>query len=242
VVPPYRMANQVQQLTQGPSASESSARSTVCRSAQVMQRNKALAPTMANMRLQNPPGNVNSTGGFEGVPGPAPLNANPNTRFNSEVRINPHIYPAMPTHSPMEIEPTQSFPSFCTRMTTPVALAYVTPTMQNSPPLPHVSQLHNTFSQLPRPIATVQPGQIIHFAHPSIPPPKQTDWACQFHIWDELHRQHIVLKCNNHNPAGLLGTEVNYYPEALYLRGPRAEGHFMSDVKPGSHSYFQAFK
>jgi hypothetical protein len=95
---------------------------------------------------------------------------------------------------------------------------------------------------LPRPTATIQPGHIVHFAHPSISPVKQMDWACQFHLRDELHKQHIVLKCNNHNPAGLLGADVNYYLEALYLRGPHAQGHFMIDIKPGSHSYFQAFK
>jgi hypothetical protein len=98
-------------------------------------------------------------------------------------------------------------------MTTLVFSAYITPTMRNSPPPPPVPQLQNAFSPLPRPTATIQPGHIVHFAHPSISPSKQTDWACQFHLRDEFHRQYIVLKCNNHNSGGLLGTEVNYYPE-----------------------------
>jgi hypothetical protein len=242
VVSPSRMANQVQQLTRGPSASKSSAGSTICTTTQVMQGNETLAPTMAGMQLQNPPGHVDPMGGFGGVPGPMPFNANTTTRINPEVRINSHVYPQMPTHTPMEIEPTSSFPSFCAGMTTPVSSAYVTPTMRNSPPLLPIPQLQNAFAQSPRPVATFQPGQIIHFAHPAVPPPKQTDWACQFHLRDEVHRQYIVLKCNNHNPAGLLGAEVNYYPEALYLRGPHAQGHFMIDIKPGSYSYFQAFK
>jgi hypothetical protein len=197
-----------------------------------MQGNEILAPTMANMRLQNLANNVNPVGGFGGVPGPVPFNASAAVPYNPEVRINHPVYPQMPTHSPMEIENTPSFPSFCADMTTPVSSAYITPTMRNSPPPPRVPQLQNAFSQLPRPTATIQPGHIVHFAHPSIPPPKQTNWACQFHLRDELHRQYIVLKCNNHNPAGLLGTEVNYYPEGMYLRGPHAQAHFMIDIKP----------
>jgi hypothetical protein len=64
VTPRSGMVTQVQQLTRGRSASESSAGSTVCRSTQVMQGNEILAPTMASMRLQNPTNNVNSVGGF----------------------------------------------------------------------------------------------------------------------------------------------------------------------------------
>jgi hypothetical protein len=44
VVPPSGMANQVQQLTRGRSASESSGGSAVCRSTPVMQRKDILAP------------------------------------------------------------------------------------------------------------------------------------------------------------------------------------------------------
>jgi hypothetical protein len=130
VVPPSIMANQVQQLTRGPSASESSAGSTICRTTQVMQGNETLAPTMAGMQLQNPSSHVNPMGGFGGVPGSMPFNANTTTRINPEVRINSHVYPQMPIHTPMEIEPTSSFPSFCAGMTTPVSSAYVTPTMR----------------------------------------------------------------------------------------------------------------
>jgi hypothetical protein len=202
VTPPSGMANQVQQLTQGRSALKSSAGSGVCGSTQVTQRNEILAPTMANMRLQNPAGNVNHVGGYRGIPGPVPFNANAAAPYNPEVRINPLVYPQMPTHSPMEIENTPSFPSFCAGMTTPVSSAYITPTMQNSPPPPPIPQLHKAFSQLPRPTATIQPGHIVHFAHPSIPPVKQMDWACPFHLQDELHRQYFVLKCNNHNCNG----------------------------------------
>jgi hypothetical protein len=171
-----------------------------------MQGNKILAPTMANMRLQNPANNANPVGGFGGVSGPVPFNATAALPYNSEVRINHRVYPQMSTHSPMEIENTPSFPSFCAGMTPPVFFAYITPTMRNSPPPPPVPQLQNAFSQLPRPTATIQPGHIVHFAHdPSIPPPKQTNWACQFHLRDEFHRQYIVLKCNNHNPLDFLG-------------------------------------
>jgi hypothetical protein len=207
-----------------------------------MQGNEILAPMMANMRLQNPANNVNPVGGYVGILRPVPFIANTIVLYNPEVRINRPVYHQMPTHSPMEIEYTPSFPSFYAGMTTLVASACITPTMRNSPPPPPVPQLQNVVSQLPRPTATIQPGHIVHFAHLSIPPPKQTDWACQFHLCDEFHRQYIVLKCNNHNPAGLLGTEVNYYPEGMYLRGPYAQAHFMIDIKPGSQSYFQAFK
>jgi hypothetical protein len=96
VVPPSRMANQVQQLTRGPSASESSAGSTICRTTQIMQGNETLVPTMAGMQLQNPPGNVNPMGGFGGVPGPMPFSASTTTHINPEVRINSHVYPQMP--------------------------------------------------------------------------------------------------------------------------------------------------
>jgi hypothetical protein len=148
----------------------------------------------------------------------------------------------MPAHSPIEIEPAPSFPSFCAGMTTPISSAYSTPTMRNSPPPPPVPHLQTAFFQLPRPSATIQLGHMIHFAHPSIPPAKQTDWPCQFHLRDKAHRQYIVLKCNNHNPAGLLGAEVNYYTEGLYLRGPQAQAHFMIGVRPGFQSCFQAFR
>jgi hypothetical protein len=136
VTPPSGMVTQVQQLTQGRSALESSARSTVCRLTQVMQGNEILAPTMASMRLQNPPNNVTPVGGFGGVPRPVPFIASATVPYNPEVRINHPVYPQMPTHSPMEIENTPSFPSFCAGMTTPVSSAYITPTMRNSPPPP----------------------------------------------------------------------------------------------------------
>jgi hypothetical protein len=145
-----------------------------------MQGNETLAPTMAGMQLQNPPSNVNPMGGFGEVPGPMPFNANAATRINPEVRMNPHIYPQMPTHTPMEIELTPSFPSFCAGMTTPVSSVYVTPTMRNSPPLPPVPQLQNAFAQSPRPVATFQPGQIIHFAHPAVPPPNKRTGRVNF--------------------------------------------------------------
>jgi hypothetical protein len=174
VTPSSWMVTHVQQLTQGRSASESSAESAVCRSTQVMQGNEILAPTMANMRLQNPANNANPVG-FGGVPGPVPFNVSAAVPYNPEVKINHPIYPQMPTHLPMEIENTPSFHSFCAGMTTPVSSAYITPTMRNSPPSPPIPQLQNAFSQLPRPTATIQPGHVVHFAHPSIPPPKQMD-------------------------------------------------------------------
>jgi hypothetical protein len=189
VTPPSGMVTQVQQLTQGRSALESSAGSAVCRSTHVMQGNEILAPTMANMRLQNPANNVNLVGGFGGVPGPVPFNPSAAVPYNPKVKINHPVYPQMPTHSPMEIENTPSFSSFCAGMTTPISSAYITPTMRNSPPPPPVPQLQHALSQLPRPTATIQPGHIVHFAHPSIPPPKQTDWACQFHLRDELQKK-----------------------------------------------------
>jgi hypothetical protein len=135
------MVTQVQQLTRGRSALESSARITVCRSTQVMQGNEILTPTMASMRLHNPVNNANPVGGFGGIPGPVPFNVSATMPYNPEVRIQHPVYPQMPTHSPMEIENAPSFPSFCAGMTTPVSSAYITPTMQNSPPPPPVSQL-----------------------------------------------------------------------------------------------------
>jgi hypothetical protein len=234
------MANQVQQLTRGRSALESSAGSTVCRATQVMQGNETLAPSMANMQLQGVPRavNVNLGGDFGRVPGLVPSNATAAAPYNPEIRINP----PMNTHSPMEIETTQAIPSLCAGMVTPAVLAYVTPTMRNSLPLPPAPQLLQAFAQLPGPVATVQPGQIIHFAHPAVPRPKQMDWSCQFHLWNKLHQQYTVLKCNNHNLAGLLGIEVNDYPKAQYLRGPHAQEHLMIKVRPGSQSCFHAFK
>jgi hypothetical protein len=240
VTPPSGMATQVQQLTQGRSGSESSAGRAVCRSTQVMQGNEILAPTIANMRLQNPANNANPVGGYGGIPGPVPFIANATVPYNPELRINHPVYPDAYSFAHADRE-YSIFSFFCAGMTTLVSSAYITPTTRNSPPPPHIPQLQNAFPQLPRPTAMIHPGHIVHFAHPSIPPPKQTDWACQFHLRDEFHRQYIVLKCNNHNPAGL-GTEVNYYPEGMYLRGPHAQPHFMIDVKPGSQSYFQAFK
>jgi hypothetical protein len=111
VTSPFGMATQVQQLTRGRSASESSAGIAVCRSTQVMQGNEILAPTMANMRLQNPANNANPVGGYGGSPRPVPFIANTTVPYNPEVRINHPVYPQMPTHSPMEIENTPSFPS-----------------------------------------------------------------------------------------------------------------------------------
>jgi hypothetical protein len=73
VTPPSGMATQVQQLTRGRSASESSAGSAMCRSTQVMQGNEILAPTMANMRLQNPANNANPVGGYGGISGSVPF-------------------------------------------------------------------------------------------------------------------------------------------------------------------------
>jgi hypothetical protein len=156
VTPPSRMVTQVQQLTRGRSALESSAGSAVCRSTQGMQGNEILAPTMANMRPQNPANNANPVGGYGGIPGPVPFIVNATVPYNPEVRINHPVYPQMPTHSPMEIENTPYFPSFCAGMTTPVSSAYITPTMRNSPPPPPIPQLQNAFSQLPRPTATIQ--------------------------------------------------------------------------------------
>jgi hypothetical protein len=123
------MANQVQQLTRGRSASESFADSTVCRATQVMQGNEILAQPMANMQLQGAPRtiNVNPVGGFGRVPGPVPFNTTAAVPYNPEVRINPSVNAQMPTHSPMEIETTQAIPSFCTGMVTPAVSAYVTP-------------------------------------------------------------------------------------------------------------------
>jgi hypothetical protein len=182
VAPSSGMTNHVQQLTGGCSTSESSAGSAVCRSTQVTQRNKVLTPMMANMRLRNSAGNVNHVGSFGGVPGPVSFSASAAAHYNPNVRINLLVYPLMPTHSSMEIETTPSFPSFCAGMTAPVSSAYITPTMQNSLPPPPVPQLQNAFSQLSGPTATIQPGHVIHFAHLSIPPTKQTDWVCQIYL------------------------------------------------------------
>jgi hypothetical protein len=106
---PSGMVTQVQELTQGRSASESSVGSAVCRSTQVMQGNEILAPTMVNMWLQNSANNVNPVGGFGGVLGPVPFNASATVPYNPEVRINYPVYPQMPTHSPIQIENTPSF-------------------------------------------------------------------------------------------------------------------------------------
>jgi hypothetical protein len=64
-----------------------------------MQGNEILAPTMANMRLQNPANNVNPVGGFGGVPGPKPFNASAAVPYNLEVRINYPVYPASGAYS-----------------------------------------------------------------------------------------------------------------------------------------------
>jgi hypothetical protein len=117
----------------------------VGRSTQVMQGNEILAPTMANMRLQNPANNANFGGGYGGIPGPVPFIASATVPYNLEVRINNPVYHQMPTHLPMEIKNTPSFPSFCAVMTTPISSAYINPTMQNSPPPPPVPQLQNAF-------------------------------------------------------------------------------------------------
>jgi hypothetical protein len=81
-----------------------------------MQGKEILAPTMANMRLQNHANNANPVGGFGGIPGPLPSNASAAIPYNPEVRINHPIYPQMPTHLPMEVENTPDHFLFSVRV------------------------------------------------------------------------------------------------------------------------------
>ena len=232
VMPPSGIATQVQQLTRGPSnPSESSFSNSVCRSAHNKQRSETLVPPMADMQLDPILNNANNGGNFGGTSGATTSTTDPGMCFTPEVR--PH---------PMDLEPNQARPTFWTGMAVPPPSAYVTPTMRNSPPPPPTFQAPHACAPSSGPFVNALPGQIITVNHPYGPPPKQTDWSFQFHLRDALHRQYIVLKCNNHNPMGLLGVEANYYPEPVYLRGPYSQGHFMFDVRPGLDSIFQAYK
>src|SRR6476620_8328321 len=148
----------------------------------------------------------NNGGNFGGTSGATTSTTDPGMCFQPEVR--PH---------PMDLEPNPTRPTFWTGMAVPPPSAYVTPTMRNSPPPPPTFQAPHACAPSSGPFVNALPGQIITVNHPYCPPPKQTDWSFQFHLRVALHRQYIVLKCNNHNPMGLLGVEANYYPEPVYL-------------------------
>jgi hypothetical protein len=242
VTPPSGMVTQVQQLTQGRSASESSVGSTVCMSTQVMQGKRDLGAYDGQYAAAESCEQCQSCGRLWRSSGTCTIQRQCNSALQSRGQNqSPGLSSYAYSFAHGDREYSIFFFFLCGFDHSGFFCLYHAYDAELS-----TSSTCSSTTECFFPVTSTDCNDpawaYCHFAHPSILPPKQTDWACQFHLRDEFHRQYIVLKCNNHNPAGLLGTEVDYYLEGMYLRGPHAQAHFMIDVKPGSQSYFQAFK